>query len=837
VGTVTRWRPGVALVFAAGATFAAGCLSDASGPGAHGRARFALAPTFATVGPQLVAFDQIRVTVVRASCAAADSVQPGPVGRTAVDTLVPFPAELDSINLAIVVPLEAPREEFLVFVRLITAAGDTAFRTAPYPACVVAFAGAASAVLEPLLEYVGIGANAVSVVISTVETLVSFGNVLDLAATALDATGNPIPGTPIAWSSLDPAKVLVPDAGLGRVLGGVERGPARIVARLPTGLADTVLITAQPLPSLLSIVSGDNQQGVPGLPLPLPLRVRVTGPDNGGVQAVPVQFRPLVGGALLQDAVVLSDAAGYAQTVGTLPLLPLLTPVFEASVAGLPSVVFGGLALAPIASIAQVLVTPAAPLLDALLAPLQFTAVARDSGGNVVPVTFAWASSNPTVAAVDPVTGLASAVGNGVATITATAQGVSGTAQLDVFQRVAQLIFGTQPGNTIAGVPLSLVEVRALDPLGSVAQNFTGPVTLGLTGCPATLLGTPAVAAVEGVATFPNLIIQQACTGLRLTTIADTLPSTSSAPFSVMPGPAAIIAPAGGAGQTGTVAGTLAQPLLVRVTDQYDNPVSGYAVSWATVSGLLSPTSSLTDASGLASSSWTLGTLAGTQSAQAGAGTLSGSPVGFAATALPGPAALIAQVSGDGQIGTVATTLGQPLVVRVTDQFGNGVGGYPVSWVAPGGGVLSPPSSATDASGLASSTWTLGTLAGTQNAEARAGSLAGSPVAFPAQAIAGAATQLVYLQQPTSAVLGVVLSPVRVAAQDQYGNIDMTWATPVTIRRGSGLGTLLGTTNRNPVNGVATFDDLLITLLPSLYTLIASSGTLPEVESAPFNVL
>ncbi|GIW33092.1 Ig-like domain-containing protein [Meiothermus sp.] len=62
----------------------------------------------------------------------------------------------------------------------------------------------------------------------------------------------------------------------------------------------------------------------------------------------------------------------------------------------------------------------------------QFTAVAKDAGGNTISgVTFTWTTSNPSVATVNS-SGLATAVAVGTATITASAGGKSGTATLTV---------------------------------------------------------------------------------------------------------------------------------------------------------------------------------------------------------------------------------------------------------------------------------------------------------------------------------------------------------------------------------------------------------------------
>jgi hypothetical protein len=75
----------------------------------------------------------------------------------------------------------------------------------------------------------------------------------------------------------------------------------------------------------------------------------------------------------------------------------------------------------------------------------------------------------------------------------------------------------------------------------------------------------------------------------------------------------------------------------------------------------------------------------------------------------PGPAASAA-ASGAPIEGTVGTALGDPLAVRVSDRYGNPLAGVQVLWiVARGGGFVSPAASLTDSSGVARTSWTLGT--------------------------------------------------------------------------------------------------------------------------------
>ena len=308
------WRVWVLLVGALGLN-----CRDSTGPRVAGHLAFA--PAFQSAAAGIVDFDRIRITVVRPGS--------GPV----LDTTITIPPTADSIDLSLAVPLVAAREDMLLYMRLINAAGDTVFRNAPYPQQVSVTAGGSGTPVQTPIEYVGVGYDAVAIFITTPGTVVLTGQALPLSAVVMGPNEQAIPGTPIEWTSLDSQRVRVPDRAVGQVVGGGQRGVARIVARLLTGPADTVLVTAQPVPSALARVSGDSQTGVPGAALPLPLRVRVTASDGLGVQA-PVTFLAIDAGASVSASLVMSDTTGYAETVATLG--PGVGPQrFEASVSGI----------------------------------------------------------------------------------------------------------------------------------------------------------------------------------------------------------------------------------------------------------------------------------------------------------------------------------------------------------------------------------------------------------------------------------------------------------------------------------------------------------------------
>jgi hypothetical protein len=104
----------------------------------------------------------------------------------------------------------------------------------------------------------------------------------------------------------------------------------------------------------------------------------------------------------------------------------------------------------------------------------------------------------------------------------------------------------------------------------------------------------------------------------------------------------------------------------------------------------------------------------------------------------------------------------------------------------------------------------------------------------------GAAGQLVYGQQPSNATVGATITPaVTVKIMDNYGNLlsgDQTDQVTLSFGANPGLATLGGSTTVTVSGGVATFSNLTVSQPGTGYTLVASSGSLATVTSAPFNI-
>jgi adhesin/invasin len=257
-------------------------------------------------------------------------------------------------------------------------------------------------------------------------------------------------------------------------------------------------------------------------------------------------------------------------------------------------------------------------------------------------------------------------------------------------------------------------------------------------------------------------------------------------------GEPAVVTVVQGDQQNGRVGDSLPQPLVVAVTDASGRPVEGatvvFTLSDPAPGASISPDREATNADGEATAAIVLGTRPGNQAGQVQALGASGAPtasVGFMLIAVPENANGIAPVSGQDQSGPVGSTLANPLVVQVSDPFGNPIEGVTVTWTADGGGSVSAPASTTGADGTTSVQRTLGGTAGTQRTFAAVDGLAGSPVTFTHTATAGAASgvSIVAGDGQTGPVSTELPQDLVVQVRDASGNavpsVAVTWVIGV----------------------------------------------------------
>lgn len=255
-----------------------------------------------------------------------------------------------------------------------------------------------------------------------------------------------------------------------------------------------------------------------------------------------------------------------------------------------------------------------------------------------------------------------------------------------------------------------------------------------------------------------------------------------------------------GQGQSAEVGSPLAEPLVVRVTDERGQPVPGTPVVWTVVAGGGSLASaSATGGDGTASGTLTVGTKVGTNTVAAG---VAGLPsVTFDAAAKVGAPATLRRVSGDGQSAPVGTPLPAPLVVSLVDRYDNPTPGWSVEWIVSAGqGTANPPTSITDTVGLARTQWTLAGPAGAKAMVVRAPG--GATATFNATALPATVESVVVTPTEASMAPGKTVQLAAVP-RDAHGNViagrSVAWssgaASVATVdSAGRVTGVALGTT-------------------------------------------
>ncbi len=281
-----------------------------------------------------------------------------------------------------------------------------------------------------------------------------------------------------------------------------------------------------------------------------------------------------------------------------------------------------------------------------------------------------------------------------------------------------------------AGVAMTpAITVRAVDGTGATATSFTGLVSLAFANNPTgtSLQGTPNAVAVAGIATFNDVSVNAAGAGYTIAATSGPLTPDTTTAFTIQPGVASQMSLVSGNGQSGPINGTLAQPFVARVTDDFSNPLAGITVNWAvtTGAGTLTAPTSVTNAAGDAANGITLPGTPQSIVVQASVAGLTGSPVSFSATTTFGAASqlVFTQVTTTGVAGVAMA--GPGFTVQARDAGGNVVPTFtgPVTIALTGGaGTLGGTTTVNAVAGVANffdltidhvgTTWTLTATSG-----------------------------------------------------------------------------------------------------------------------------
>jgi hypothetical protein len=412
------------------------------------------------------------------------------------------------------------------------------------------------------------------------------------------------------------------------------------------------------------------------------------------------------------------------------------------------------------------------------------------------------------------------------------------------------LAFGTQPTTTVAGASITpAVSVRIYDAFDNFVDTATNSVSLafGTNAGSGTLSGGTAVAAVEGVATFSALSVNNAATGYTL--VASSTGLTSSDPsdsFEITPGAATQLAFDDDFQPEDAVSGASIGTVSVRILDAAGNLTSSTdsvtlsLLDTGSTGAVLSGSTSVAAVSGIATFTGLNVNLVGTYELEASSGSLT-TDESDSFTITPSAATQLAfdddfqpedAVSG-ASIGTVS--------VRILDAAGNltsSTDSVTLSLLDTGstGAVLSGSASVAAVSGIATFTGLNVNLVGTYELEASSGSLT-TDESDSFTITPSAASMLSFSDQPQDATSGASIGTVSVRILDAAGNLTSSTdsVTLSLLDTGSTGAVLSGSASVAAVSGIATFTGLNVNLVGT-YELEASSGSLTTDESDSFTI-
>jgi hypothetical protein len=283
-------------------------------------------------------------------------------------------------------------------------------------------------------------------------------------------------------------------------------------------------------------------------------------------------------------------------------------------------------------------------------------------------------------------------------------------------------------------------------------------------------------------------------------------------------------------GDLTTITGATAL-IAVRVTDAGGRPLANIAVDWSVAAGAgsVEPAQSRTDAAGEARTVWTVGTTPGSQQLHAAVAGLA--PHAITALVEPGPPSSLEPHTPPPATSVVAAGVDPAPAVVVRDAHGNPVPGVAVSFVAAGGGgSVSAAQQATDAQGVASVGWTLGTTAMVNTLTASTPGL--NPLVFTVRATPAAPATLTPVagDAELAIVATATQTPPAVRVEDEYGNAVPDVAVEFVVTAGGG--SVAGARAVSDADGIATAEAWTLGPAVGPNTLVA---LLDGLEPAVFN--
>ena len=417
--------------------------------------------------------------------------------------------------------------------------------------------GAPPAVFDATLS--AVPAAVANVRIQPDSLLLALGDSGDFNAVALDAEGNVLSGRNVTWTLTNPAsgfgEVTVATLGAGGSVKALLPGRATVTATVE-GVAVTAAVRVVPVPVATLRLSPDSAEVRPG----------------GSVElfavALDAKNTPLTGRAVTWAtsdtaiATVGADGVVRGKTVGVATI--------TATVEGITATARVRVSVAPPAPVVAVRVQPDSVVL-APGAARAFTAVATDANG--VALTgraVTWSISNTAVARLDAENRVVG-VAEGIATVTATVEGVSGTATVRILPPAAAVVASVR----VEPDSLSLTTGKTGD-LNPIALDAQGNV---LTGRSVTWVSSDSKVATVGTGGTVTAVapgVTEILVTVERVTARVRVRVTAPVVASVRIQPDTLLLVTGASATLSAVA-----------TDAEGNAISGRAVTWATSSAAI----------------------------------------------------------------------------------------------------------------------------------------------------------------------------------------------------------------------------------------------------------
>ncbi|MBN1558988.1 VCBS repeat-containing protein [candidate division KSB1 bacterium] len=628
---------------------------------------------------------------------------------------------------------------------------------------------------------------------------------------------------------------------------GIARRSVQLGTRAEEILVEASLqVEGQPLPdspvifhlkavpgpaARLDKTSGDEQTGAPGVELPQPFVVTAYDVLDNPVPQTLVTFSSLCG-RLQPSSSMLTDEIGRAAVRYT-PDGSSSRQKIEAKIDGISPVSFttfvtgvavklellsqahdSGTVMQPLSAPIRVRV-----MVDSLKNepaigyPVEFTTA--NKGGRLAASNVS--SSDSTLVVETDENGIAQAYWrlgekSGTQTLIVNAGNISGSPRLvtalahPASPALLLLVSGNEQSGAVGSRLDKAFQVRVTDlyrnPVADMQVRFTSTFDGTLEGSSSTMKRTNVLGEASCFYTFGSTSGYAHVARVEAYDKDRRIGSPVDFYATALPGSAATSAIHAGDKQIGTVDTDAPHPLAIIVKDEFGNPAAASVTFTAIDGGLFAGQESvsiLTEADGIASAVYRIGKTAGRQRVRADCPGLSPSHHLFLIQALPADPTKISDISGNHQTGSRNTRLPTPLVVRITDRYGNGVIGFPVTFtVSSDNGSLGGKREiavSTDSSGYSSAQLTLGDELGEDtNIVQAAGNYNGlplrnSPIIFYASAHVGQ-PHAMYVLSDTTHLFGAanheLPQPIMVKIADKDGQAIADFTVQCRISDGSG---------------------------------------------------